>query len=859
MPTLRGILPASLILFAAGCGGDASPAGQARPAPGASPVPAASTVSAQIRIRAGTALSCNGAAAVPDGLFGVTAYAGASAAADPAWRDILLRSGIRWAGLPAHPTWLFGESLPAGFADGWADSAAAGERLDGPSPGYHIPRSVRGWRDLGIEPMVYLLGYPAQLDGGISADGKTRIPDFPRDIPAAARMWAEYVAWIRRADPALTWLHLGNESNAYWWKLQKYGKDYAEVFNAVAAAVKARNPGVRIGGPVPCWGPSWPPAQPGTADWYTWTQWTEPFIAASGRQLDFFDFHLYEAGPGVGDEEVQTVANAMWLATGERKPVLITEYGVYLKPEDLRSAARVWSRRIDPWQRQLMDFLDYQADTVLSLQPHDLFAEAGGQFTVLKGRDPADQHPLLRAYQVWMPFRGTRLDCASDQPAVRSFAARSTDPVSGRRSLAVVLVNTGDEPREAAIAIDGATVQGPARLRSLRLVARTAPLPAAQAGREGFQNAGQGGVNAGPAGDGEVPPAKPEQPVAEDGSRIEYAETVSDRMPGSVLLAPHETCSLEVALAGASAVDREAWIRTAFGDVVHRPFAAPGDTITVRFPAPAAGADSAALRLGLLGARAGDRVELTIDGTTVVLANTWFQEVALPRVPAGPVAAVLRLVARGSPEQRPQQLRLGSAVLACRGASAAAAAPSGPSFPPDAPVSATWSFVPRQPAPSGLEDPWSGAAQSITNLPLNEALVAGPAGDARLSAAARGGVERSPVDAIVFRAPRTGWYRIGCVGRLAARTNPTAGHALASLFILPHDGHAVREVAALPLNAAGGFGGHPQDLAWTGDVFLAAGWRVGLGLQVVSPGPANGGRAELELSRLSAGFLGDGR
>ena len=814
----------------------------------------------QVRVRADTVRSINGASAVPEGLFGVTAYEGASAATEMGLQEVLRSSGIRWAGLPAHSTWTFGEQLPEGFANGWANGAAATAKLDGPSPGYHIPRAVRGWRDLGIEPMLYLLEYPEQLNGGISPDGTVKIPDYPKDIPAAARMWAEYVAWVRRADPDLTWLHLGNESNASWWKLEKYGKDYAEVFNAVAVAVKARNPGVRIGGPVPCWAPSWPPAQAGTSDWYTWDQWTAPFIASSGKHLDFFDFHLYEAGAGIGNEEVQTVANAMWLATGERKPVLITEYGVYLKPEDLLSSARVWNRRIEPWQQQVMDFLDFQADTVLSLQPHDLFAEASGQFAFLKGIDPADQFPLYRAYQTWAPFQGVRLECASDRAAVRAFAARSSQAVDGGQALAVVLVNTTGETHEVALTLDGAVLRpGPVRQRLLRMIpAAGSATSGPAAGREGFQNAAQGGVNGGPVTD--TTPQQENAVVVADTSRIEYAEVFSDRVPEAVTLAPHETRSLLVPVAAGTS-GQESWTRTVFGDVVQRDFAKPGDSCVVLFKPPAEPAQSATLRVGLLGARAGDRVEVSIAGTTIVLTNQWFQEVPLPRVPspkAGVVTATFTLISRGSPTERPLLLRFGSAVLAYRGEGPLKPIPA-LSVPVNAPAVATWSFVPRSATASALENPWSGAVQSVTNLALDLALVPGPATDGRLVASAQGGVERSPASSILFRAPRTGWYRIGCAGALTKRSNHTAGHALMTIYTLPRGGQAMRELAGLPLNTKGGFGDHPAEFTWAGQVWLRAGWQVGVGLQVVSPGPANGGQAELKLTRLVGEFLGAGR
>ena len=212
----------------------------------------------------------NGVSTIPDGLFGITAYDGAATATEAPWVPILKQSGIRWAGLPGDSRWVFAPD--AHPTAGWADSPEALNRLDHPLGGYAIPQCLRAWRDLGIEPMLYLVGYPDSLNGGIGTAGKLSITDFPKDPVAAGVMWAEYVALMRRADPQLTWLHLGNEPNSSWFQQGHDGREWATIFRAVSQAVRERNPGVRIGGPTLCWPLSWPPAQAGSASWYTWKQ-----------------------------------------------------------------------------------------------------------------------------------------------------------------------------------------------------------------------------------------------------------------------------------------------------------------------------------------------------------------------------------------------------------------------------------------------------------------------------------------------------------------------------------------------------------------------------------------------------------
>jgi hypothetical protein len=293
----------------------------------------------EIVVRLDTAREVNGVSIVPDGLFGVTAYNGPEIATDERWRTLLMDSGLRWVGMPAAPDWLLPPEAPPGFAAGWADTPAGAAFLDQRRRGYHIPSCLKAWRDIGVEPMLYL-GFEGIFKWPDSGDGKPRpeampplFPVSPRDIERAAVEWAEYVALFRRVDPGLTWVHLENEPNADWFKWRKGGQDYATIFKEVAHAIKTRNPGVKVGGPVLCWPPSWSPSQYRDSPWYTWGGWTLPLIETAGKQLDFFDFHLYGGSSSLGMEEVQTVANAMWLETGRRKPVLITEYGAYLRTD----------------------------------------------------------------------------------------------------------------------------------------------------------------------------------------------------------------------------------------------------------------------------------------------------------------------------------------------------------------------------------------------------------------------------------------------------------------------------------------------------------------------------------------------
>ncbi len=834
---------------------------------GAAVVTAARSPAAEIVVRADTALEVNGQSIIPAGLFGVTAYEGASAACDVKLKETLLNSGIRWAGLPAHLSWMFPKEAPPDFTYGWADTAAAAPFLDRDQGGYQIPDCVKAWRDLGVEPMLYLLGYPEWLDGGKSADGKVHISDYPRDVEQAALAWAEYVALIRRADPGLTWLHLGNEPNARWFKLGKGGSDYATVFKAAATMIKKRNPGVKIGGPVPCWPPSFPPAQKGCPSWYTWDSWAKPLIETAGDELDFFDFHLYEAtSPTLALEEVQTTANAMWLKTGMRKPLMITEYGVYLTDEDMRSAERVWKRRVAPWQAQVMDFLDFQPDKVLSLQPHDLFALAGGNFKFIKSADADDQFSLYKMYRVWSALSGRRMMATSTDLAVRAFVTSSVSLLTGKARLAMVVVNTSDVPQKVSVRLDGGLAADPSvpvRCSYVRLVDYAGSGEDAQdataAKAEGVQNADMGGAVGGVDGAAVTQAADDKNDAvagkavqaSNDHSRVESGTIVSDRPLSTFTLAPRETRSLVFALSKPVEPALTRWTRDVFGDVIHKDFEEVGNSIEVQFElsGAATGADKAAVRVGLLGSRKGDQVTMAIGGAEYQLGQDWFQCVPLATVPSdGKMKAVFTLTARGEPEVRPLKLRFGSATIALEGTSEFKLNAS-PAALTDAPARAQWSLAAMKSIPSLMENPWSSLTQSVSNAHLDKYLVCkGVPNSTTLKAVVDGGVRRSACESLTFRVPVDGVYKLVVAGKLLSRSSPTAGNALVSLYILGCGDSGLREIKAFPLNTPHGHGGYPQDFAWDAVVPLQAGWRFAVGLQTVSPGPGNAGASQLEVT-----------
>lgn len=851
---------------------------------------------AEIIVQADTVIEVNGQSLIPDGLFGITAYGGAALPDKILMKETLQRSGIRWVGMPGHAEWLFPETPPPGFAAGWADTDAAAKLLDVLSAKYTIPKNVRGWRDMGIEPMLYLLpgmhGVFKWPESEAEADTTVRpenmpplFPLSPRDSARVALEWAEYVALVRRADPELTWLHLNNEPQ-WWYKFDKGGTDYAILFKEIARAIKQRNPGVKIGGPVLCWPPSYPPAQEGQASWYTWTTWAEPLIEIAGEELDFFDFHLYNVRQDntkistLGLEEVQTVGNAMWIKTGQRKPVLITEYGVYLKDADMHSAELVWDLRVAPWQSQVMDFLDFQPDKLLSLQPHDLLAHAGGNFTFMKSGDPDDQLSLFKNYQVWAPFCGQRLLTTSSDPEVRVFASTKVNGMTDQARFSLVAVNTSDKTKHMSLRLPDELVidaSAPIKSRFVRLCNFSGSGFVNQT-EEGFQDTEMGGVigggdknavaDAGTAvnaedaedavGVGASDPkaasdaAQTATPVA-DHSRVESGLMVSDGPIAAFVLAPRETRSFEYVLSTPVKLVKKRWTRDVYGDVVHKDFEKVGDSVAVTFDLSELdtdGADLAEVRLGLLGSRKGDRVEMQLgDFVCQIEQQDWFQCVALPAIPQGEkVTAVFTLLARGEPEVRPLLLRFGSATLAFEGNGTFVTPVSSPPATNTSAI-AHWSLNTAQTFASRLENPWHVLSQPTPDFPLDRYAAKGVPSSNKLVATANVGLIKSICESVAFRAPKNGWYRFTVSGKLLALSWPTAGNALVTLYNLGCIGGEFKELAEFPLNMPNGYRNYPQDFEWTGTLRLDAGWKFALGLQTVSPGLAGAGSSNIEISR----------
>jgi len=380
----------------------------------------------------------NGHVEVHDMIFGWTAYEGAPTPATEK-REALRAAGVSCLGFPGALRWCSPPSSEAGDPGAWYRTDAALHEITSAEPlngaRYMYGKILPACRDLGIEPMVYLLDGPEWAMG-------------PENVPAAPAQYAElvagYVSVLRRIDPGLRWVHLDNEPNAHWYRAGKSGKDYGGIFRAVAEAVHRAHPDVMIGGPVLCWPPAWPPSQSGHPNWYTWDVWTIPFLDAAGDQLDFFDYHDYDNTPDVLLEEITTIENELRLRRGREVPIVISECGIRLTEAEWRDPATHWEKRTAPWARHLLAMLEHP-DKVYSAQLHDLSAPANGWFRIMA--EPPHHTPTYWLYWVFRHIRGQRVRATCDGGAdVRVFAARK-----GMRA-AVLVFN--DRPDSASVTLE---------------------------------------------------------------------------------------------------------------------------------------------------------------------------------------------------------------------------------------------------------------------------------------------------------------------------------------------------------------------------------------------------------------------
>jgi hypothetical protein len=410
----------------------------------------------------------------------------------------------------------------------------------------------------------------------------------PSDFDRWAEYCAQYIELWRRFDPQLKLVQVWNEPNATWYlDPRASGKPNAatELFismaNKVARAVKKRFPDIRMGGPVLCWAPSWPPQQNGMDPWYTWEMWTMPWLRETSRTFDYFDFHVYSVPPDDMQVQVEMLCNQAQLTQGRRLPVWVTESNVDLKPGDINDPKAVWNNRVLPYERFLLRGILPQADKIEGHLYHDLHARDYGLLPDTAD-NPADTYWLL---WILRDLRGRRVAADSTDPEVITYSTLDEDSVT------VVLFNDSDKPKDLSVDI---------------------VMPCGYWTGPAMRAIGQG---------------------PDGGCRritvLSKFDRQQNRATGAVSMPPHATISLDFRLDNTPGRLPTRTVHEYFGTKTLQMLSG-AKPVDIDIPTPQANPTNARLRIGLLGPQGDESLALTFNGKTLPINPTAIQEIPLP-------------------------------------------------------------------------------------------------------------------------------------------------------------------------------------------------------------------------------------
>jgi hypothetical protein len=403
--------------------------------------------------------------------------------------------------------------------------------------------------------------------------------------------------------------HFDNEPNSRYYAKGWDGTRYATQFVHLAKALKAKYPGIRIGGPVLCWPPAWPPNQKGMPHWYTWNTWTLPFLNIAGDWFDFFDFHTYQGGVLTPStlEEITLLSCEMRRRRDKSKPIMVTEANPCTMTEaQWRDDVQHWTMRTQPWSRFILAVLD-QPDKVESVQMHDLMA-APYRVIAYDYANPASKSPTYWLYWLFRHTRGNRLAVVqSGADGVTAFATRRA--TSNGTESAVVLANDSTASREVKVAF----------------LANHKAVGGGVSWERMYLDSSQGKV------------------VRDSGTGATVVIP-----PGGIAAA---FTSLPQSVPSVQPTKER---REFYGTSVMNEFSGVGSEVSIPVKVVsdrASGATEARVRVGTLGNVTGDQIRLTVNGETHMLREgTYFQEVKLASIPAaGQQTLTFRLMKTGDP------------------------------------------------------------------------------------------------------------------------------------------------------------------------------------------------------------------
>lgn len=519
--------------------------------------------------------------AISANLFGITAFEGfPSVVANRDYRERLAAIRPGCVRLSGNLAWF----APKTDDPSWYGTDAAAREFEQTllyGNRYPIGRFLPVVRQLAAEPMCSLGAPPAYLRYGETHN--------PADFDRWAKSCTGMVGLWKKFDPALRLVQIWNEPNASWYNDPR-AKDHQdgaaglhiEMANKVATAVKQRYPDVLVGGPVLCWEPAWPANQKGKQPWYTWQEWTLPWLRGTKGTIDYFDFHTYTATAEEFAVQVEMLVAEAQHVQGRRLPVWITESNYNLAADELDDPQAIWSKRVLPYERFLFRGILAQSDKIDGNLYHDLRAR---RHTLLpRGADDPD--PSYWLFWILRDLRGTRLVVNNDDPELPTAATVEDDCVT------VVIFNDSDTAKDVPLKL------------SLPCGYHTGPTIRA--------------IGPSPEGTCTKLELKPN------------LERSPNKQWGTIPLPAHATVSLNFRMDRFGHPSRQLRVRELFGTPTLQ-FLKPGQPVQVKLSCPAALPDSvSAVRLGLLGPEGTEQLTATLNGKALSLAATELQDLALP-------------------------------------------------------------------------------------------------------------------------------------------------------------------------------------------------------------------------------------
>ena len=112
--------------------------------------------------------------------------------------------------------------------------------------------------------------------------------------------------------------------------------------------------------------------------------------------------------------------------------------------------------------------------------------------------------------------------------------------------------------------------------------------------------------------------------------------------------------------------------------------------------------------------------------------------------------------------------------------------------------------------------------------------------------------QSSAAAVILFKAPKKGLYKVEIDGKASVQ-NPSAGHAVLTIYLLKEKRSMADEIKVINLNTKkdGAFGGYPDSFTFSQDIQLDPSEELAVRIQTVNPGPASAGNSSVDFTKFT--------